>query len=245
MKHSRKSIRRLVKFFLSINLPEFIFHQTLTFCPPLADSVAAKKQLNLLLDNIHKRFEMGSLYVEERQKNGGFHYHVQFWFFDGCSIPCYPSLLERTLRAATFAAWEKQNGNTVSQCANPFYRRKPDLDYLIKEGVIEGGKGKLESGDTHWWGVRNRKLFEQNSRQISKEVIISEMKRLFWFNEHRGQLLVYNWKQLREERREWKNLYCGFDRPKNWEDYKKSEVGSSLAVSDRDFIVFRKSKRIH
>ena len=179
-KHSKDSVRRLVRLFLGLHPPVLCFHQTLTFCPPQLDASLAKVTLNRLLDNLTQRFPMmGVIYVEERQKNGGVHYHALLYFFDANKLPFAPSKMQEKLRCLIYRAWNGLSWKKLAKRANKMTQPNPDVDYFIKEARASRAVGKLGKGDSHWWGLRNRALFDQYSTVPSKAEVRAKMAEVF------------------------------------------------------------------
>ena len=176
---SERSAKRFLKLFLGIRQPRFCFHQILTFCPCQHDARIAKTALKLLLDNLHHRFEMASLYVQELQRKGGIHYHVFFLFFDGAQLPSAPTHVERTLRSAVFSAWRAPQGFRVIQRANRLYPWTLKPDYLVKQTRIVPADKVTARFDNRWWGFRNRALIKCNSSVVSIADLDGEYVRLF------------------------------------------------------------------
>jgi hypothetical protein len=169
-KYSRDSVRRFVKFLLSLEEPAFLFHQTLTFSPPVFDAVAAKVRLNKLLKN---RFIKGAIYVEERQKKDGVHYHVLFFFYMGSELPFSPSKMLAETRARVFETWNRYNGGGLSQKANEIKQRKLNfrtVEYLTKEVMF-----REEAAKTNWWGKHKAKLLISKSTLPTKQEIAQVM----------------------------------------------------------------------
>ena len=55
----------------------------------------------------------------------------------------------------------------------------PNVDYFIKEARASRALGKLGKGDSHWWGLRNRALFDQYSTAPSKAEVSAKMAEVF------------------------------------------------------------------
>ena len=179
-KHSKDSVRRLVRLFLGLHPPAYFFHQTLTLCPPQLDASLAKITLNRLLDNLTQRFPtMGVIYVEERQKRGGVHYHALLYFFDANALPFAPSKMRGKLRCLIYRVWNGLSLKKLAKRANKMTQPNPDVDYLIKEARASRALGKLGKGDSHWWGLRNRALFDQYSTAPSKAEVSAKMAEVF------------------------------------------------------------------
>jgi hypothetical protein len=168
-----------LKLILGLRQPRFCFHQILTFSPPESDAKTAKRQLGLLLDNLHHRFDMASIYVEELQRKGGIHFHVLFLIFDGMALPDAPSHVERTLRSAVFNAWNTQQGGRLVQRANRLFAWQMKPDYFVKQARVLAFAMPKDRPEKRWWGCRNRTLIRENSFAVSPEVIRSEYTRLF------------------------------------------------------------------
>jgi hypothetical protein len=233
MNHSRDSVRRLEKLFLGLRKPELCFHQTLTFSPPELDVCKAKKALNRLLDNLCGQFPgMAVVYAAERQRNGGVHYHALLFFFDETDFPfARPAMLPR-LRAEFFRAWNDLNGGRLARAANLMKTSNPNVNYLTKPAHPNGAK--IE----RWWGKRNGALLARNSGTPSKPAIRAKMS-----EKHPRVPLPLG---LRTDAREIARLKANIlevDFGGNaWEEFKRSETGERNAVSDAEYLEFRKRK---
>lgn len=122
---------------------------------------------------------MGVVYVEERQRKGGVHYHALLFFFDQSNLPFAPSKMEERFRTLVFRAWNRLNDGKLWQGANKLTVVEPDLGYLVKEARECRGRGKLAKGDSHWWGQRNGQLLANNSTEPDKKAVASEMAKIF------------------------------------------------------------------
>lgn len=176
---SEQSAKRFLRLTLRIRQPRFCFHQILTFCPPQTDAKAAKRQLGLLLDNLHHRFEMATLYVQERHKKGGIHYHILFLFFDGGALPSPPSHLASTLRSAAFSAWNGQQGDRLVQKANRLFAWAFRPDYFVKQARLSPAGDDGARYENRWWGFRNLSLIKRSTSPVAPADIRAEYIRLF------------------------------------------------------------------
>src|ERR1017187_10357628 len=159
---STRSVKRFIRFLLSINQPVFYFHQTLTSKKRIENSAEAKKLLKTFLDTLHNRFEMASLYVEERQEDGTVHYHVLFFIFDRNQLPVSEEKARGWMQKEVFKRWNKVNGDTLSAVANRLTRHQKDqrgLEYLLKGISVRKTQGRT----VNWWGCRNNTLIRANS----------------------------------------------------------------------------------
>lgn len=156
-----------------IKEPSACFHQTLTFSPTV-EQRPAKRLLNRLLDNIHHRFEVASVYIEGEHQNGAIHYHLLLFSFAKVS-----SGFERELRKALWQAWNGAQQLKLHPKANKF--KRGDLDfrdraytvtYFTKEITLADGKAET----LRWWGVRRRDLLKQHRKPVPPEVVLEALK---------------------------------------------------------------------
>jgi hypothetical protein len=161
-KFSRKSVRRFLKLWRQVRAASAEFHQTLTFAVPEFDLGAAKGRLSKLLDNIHHRFTVASLYVAGLHRSGAIHFHVVFLFFS-------PVSAEESEQFES-AVWDAWNGLNMGKChrnANEFRRadfhnRLKAIEYFLKDAPVE---------EKRWWGSRNNALIRDNSRAVTRAEI--------------------------------------------------------------------------
>ncbi|MGH7234128.1 MAG: rolling circle replication-associated protein, partial [Candidatus Saccharimonadales bacterium] len=111
---SRASVRRFIKDYLAIKATPYWFHQTLTFKDAKLDEKTAKGYLIALLDSLRKQFpKMPPLFVQERQRRQGLHYHVIFMLFGPQPLP--PEETRLVLEDEIFPRWKAIAGGKVVQ----------------------------------------------------------------------------------------------------------------------------------
>jgi len=237
MKVSRGSVRRFIRFFLAIEKPELCLHQTLTFWPPEKDEKRARTLFRNLMDNLHHRFRtMASVYVRERQANGGIHYHVLFYCFERETLPFPFSRMEEQMRALIFPIWNKMQNGRLIRKANRLTAVTPQASYFLK---------KLElspRGERRWWGCWNRELLQRHAVAPSRKAIDSQME--WYFGSERARLRrerllrhpaepkrgVFsraNVRFMKETTRE-----IAFE---SWAEYKARVAGLGRSVTDEEF----------
>jgi hypothetical protein len=171
-KVSSKSVTRFVKLWLEIEKPDAYFHQTLTFPPPERDFASGKEAVGKLLDNLHHRFEMASLYVAGRQKLGALHFHVLSFFYS----PVSPSA-QACFKQAVWTAWQNLHAGACVRDANRFFRRDEFLSDRLRTMGYFSKEVRLLEG--RWWGVRNYKLVRKHSRAVTRTEIKQAVDHLF------------------------------------------------------------------
>jgi len=120
----------------------------------ITDSAVAKVALKKLLDVLHKKLNVVTLYVEESQKRGAVHYHLFIFDYNGNELPSSEPKAEEFVRRVVFPAWNNIHAGTLFWKANPLrVHEKNDvsLGYFLKEKTIRSASG---NGDfkTNWWG---------------------------------------------------------------------------------------------
>lgn len=162
---SKRSIRRLVQLVTCLEEPSYIFHQILTFHPPVTNTASAKGQLDALLCNLHHRFNMASVHVRHLHKAGGIHYHAMFFFWE--KTPFAPSRMKSEFGTAVFNAWNKvQNGRLV-RAANRNAKHPTACDllkYLLRRVRVAAGPTKSK----RWWTYRNAGLLKSKAVRLSR-----------------------------------------------------------------------------
>ena len=170
------SLRRFLNVGLAVGEPTCWCHQTLTFKDEKHSIGAVKEPLNLLLDSLHKRFQMASLYTIESGENERLHVHVFFLFYDSLPFDC-EGWLEK-FRPVVFKAWNKLNGGRLRKAAN-VVETHPELDstYFIK--YVETLPRDVKKGreKANWWGVRNKKLLNQHRVPVDQERLKEIMRK--------------------------------------------------------------------
>lgn len=240
MERSRKSVRRFIKLYLGINDTPYRFHQTLTFKDNLIVSAKAKQKLNKLLDLLRKEFpQMPVLYVEERQKRLGVHYHVIFMFFG--SQPLTPEETRQRLLKAIFPRWKAINGGTLHQMGNQLkLSLKPwGLWYLLEGVKLSQGKSRRE----HWYGVRQDALIRANSHKVSAQDVSRAMRENFGSSKLRKPPIapprrVYTSQDISGMKSylDWTGSAVDMD------DVKRRDTGRKGKVSDEDYLRFLNGK---
>ena len=233
-----RSVRRLIRLFLSIRETPFTYHQTLTFGQDVQTSKQAKGYLEKLLGLLQKQFpSMATVYVEEPQQRGTPHYHVRFYFFNERDLPFSPSDMERKLRAEVYKRWADLRGDAVARRANPLKRSKMNkaesLHYLLKDVMPVTSKAR---GEVTWYGTRRNDLLKDNSTPISDDDLNQFFIKRFWKpNRQPGKRLMM--KDL-----QWDRAYLQLT-IEQWEKHKQRETGSKEPVSDSDFLGFVNERR--
>jgi hypothetical protein len=137
------------------------------------DYSKAKRTLDLLLDNMHHRFEMATVYTAGLHKTKGLHFHANFYFFPDSPLPFYPSRMERDFRTALFAAWERLQAGTSVHEANKMETYKNPSYFLKNLREVQGCR-RYKERRLCWWGRRNRKLIKQHSVPVSESAVDEE-----------------------------------------------------------------------
>ena len=120
---------------------------------------------------------MPALFVQERQRRQGIHYHVIFLLFGPQPLP--PEATRAQLSREIFTRWKAINGGTVEQHANWLTLRSKNmfgLDYLLK-GIDPTGTGLARA--THWSGVRLNQIIKANSNSVTKKEVSAAFRYLF------------------------------------------------------------------
>ena len=170
VKASRAITRRFIRDFLAIGETDYWFHQTLTFKDAKTDEKTAKLLLYRLLDSLGKAFpDMPALFVQERQKRQGLHYHVIFMLFGAQQRT--PEETRTMLADEIFPRWREIAGGKVVRNANQLKLRQKNLFalwYLLKGVEPTGDKTARQ---LHWHGVRKGKIITANARPVSNQEI--------------------------------------------------------------------------
>lgn len=134
-----------------------------------------KEPLNFLLDALHKRFQMATLYAIEKGKAKRLHVHLLFLFYGTSPFKCKDWLAK--FRPQVFNAWNKLNGGELSREANDAtIPDKLDPTYFIKYvQTLPRGKKKCREL-ANWWGCRNKKLLIQHRVPVDQDRLKAIMK---------------------------------------------------------------------
>lgn len=243
---SRKSIHRLIKRYLGLCSHDACVHQTLTFRENLQDRARAKKCLKRWLDNMHRQFEMASLWVEEEQERGAIHFHVILFPFGDAASQDTEAITE-----AGFRAWKAtvNSPRPLSRAANKVKVRPRNaslLIYVLGEVLpMEEFTGKPPV--TRWWGYRQNKLARKHWREPSKSEVAALFSEAFDTRVASQKALdkpakpkpqFYSINDLRREKADvdaWEQARQKID----WEWHKRRETGSKKPVSDNEFMDFK------
>jgi hypothetical protein len=240
IKCSIESAKRFIELFLGINATPYWFHQTLTFKDNLTDPKIAKGALKQLLDSLEKAFPDSScFFVQQYQKRQGIHFHVIFMVFGDQQES--PDGVRDWLSKEVFARWNTINGESLNRKGNEMKLREKNficLRYLTRE--VSPTTDPL-ARESHWWGIRNKKLIRANSAGVSKETIKKMYNELFPKPPKpapQAQPLpkVFTKQDLMR-------LKDYIDFQGSWEHFKKQELKTHKKVSNTDYLNFRNQER--
>ena len=249
MKISRAAVRRFIYFVRGIEPAKVHLHQTLTCNPPAFDGLVAKKRIKRLLDNLHKRFQMASIYVMEAHQSGAWHFHVLFLFYPENDLPCAPSRLNIDFRRDILTAWQRLQTGKVNPKANETNEvGEISLGYLLKSVEIAKPSEKLPRARFRWWEAWNQELLRRHKQPLDKEAA----KRDFpgWKPKAKrrraGKTSVPREPYLRRDMlRERGHVEAWLEargRGPDWETWKRQKTGRDKKVSDADFILFQNGR---
>jgi hypothetical protein len=187
-RYSAKSILRAMSLLASLNPPHLYYHQTLTFATE--DSVFATelsdKEAKTKLDGFIKSFlrlfpTVAIVWFREFQENDSPHFHLMFLIFKKEESPPYPEhlMLERFGREV-FRIWRRLNDGKVYYKANAMRARELDgktVDYFLK-GVRVAKEGTAPES-ARWWGKANTRILKENSKEVSRKMVIEDFHRRF------------------------------------------------------------------
>lgn len=183
---------------------------------------------------------MPALFIQERQRRRGIHYHVIFLLFGSQPLP--PEAMRAKLSTEIFDRWHAINGGTVLRQANWLTLRQKDLiglSYLLK-GVDPTGK-KLARA-THWWGVRLSGVLKANSLPVPKKEVSAAFR--FVFNRQtvaiRTPKPIERVKFTKDSIDYFKAYLRETGAAHDWKSYKRSICGKN--VSDDEFLVRMNSR---
>lgn len=240
MKCSRKSVENLIKTALGVAV-EHCVHQTLTFSPQVTSAVTAKAKLQRLLDNLHKQYQMGTIYVMEQHGNGAWHFHVLFLFFNAAGLPCAPSRLSKDFGKIVFDRWNALQGGKLTRLANRTRQYKRiEISYLLK-GIEVLPDQNAPRGEFNWWGTRNKSLLRQFACPVDSSklsIAIAPCLRPPKASSKTIEPQAYSRAQLKKDR-EWVETFCETAGAIDWETFKMSETGRKSPVSDEKFYRFK------
>ena len=169
-KCSRRSVRGFIKRYLAIEETDYWFHQTLTFKDNKTDATKAKTSLQTLLDLLRKQFpQMPALFVQERQKRLGLHYHVIFMLFGAQAKS--PEDVRKELSGEIYDRWNKINGGKLCRQANLLTLPEKGLvglAYLLKS-IDPTGKGLDRA--TVWHGIRLGKVLNAHYKPVTRKAV--------------------------------------------------------------------------
>lgn len=235
---SKESIKRFIKLFLSINPTPYWLHQVLTIKERMTDKELAKRFLKKLLDSLEKAYpQMATFFIQGNQNRLGIHYHLIFIFWGDQAES--PEDMRVTFGRDVFNRWNKIRGNTLRRKANLTKLREKDfrcIEYLLKNH-IRPTQDKLHR-ESHWHGIRNKKLILENSSPVTKEQVKQLYDELF------PKLL-----KPKPELEPLPRLYTkhdmqgikGYIEGRNkigWDFFKQCELRTKKRVSDAEYIDF-------
>lgn len=155
------ALKRFLEVALGLGAPVDFCHQTLTFKQEKASITEVKVPLYRLLDSVHKRFEMVSLYAIEWGKQKRLHAHVLFLFYE--TLPYNSKHWQKKFGSVVFKKWNQINGGALNRQANQMTRPKAlDPTYFIKHIQTLPRSGRKNRAPANWWGVRNKKMLNQH-----------------------------------------------------------------------------------
>ena len=256
VKCSIYSIKRFIKFYLSIKPSSCWFHQTLTFKEKIDDELAAKGRLKAMLDSLEKAYpQIASFFIQGLHKEHGIHFHIIFVYYGKVMEP--PERMAKMLGKEVFKRWNKINGLTLSREANRMILQEKNLkciDYLLSNHFYPVAKNKR--GKSVWHGIRNRKIFNQNSIPVvwgsvnqTYDQIFPTIKRVGAGIQGKDIKIIekvpkaYTWQQLKSEKD-----YISYNSEfgsggLDWEGFKKRELKTNGKVSDNAYLKFRNKER--
>jgi uncharacterized protein YcfL len=117
---SERSIQRFIKLLWGIQNQVVMAHQTLSFGENVTDAKNAKASLKRLLDSVHKRFRIASVFVQEKQEHErqAIHFHVLFFVFDKSGLSQSAEDARQELRRYVFHCWKRIQGGNANPNAN-------------------------------------------------------------------------------------------------------------------------------
>lgn len=240
---SKPSIQRFIKLWLSLKETPYWFHQTLTLGQQIEDFAVAKPILEKLFDSLEvemgKKYDMGAVYIMAHQNNGRVHFHVVFFFY---GMPAEtPEELASILRREVWKRWKKLNSGINHTGNRLTIRTKPDgLRYLAEHLTV--GKTTKEKGKPSWYGLRNKRLIEENALSVTTKRVRHEFDRFFPVVKPTTAVVVVTKqpKGVFYDRRKLADLkhYVDADGVYDWDSFKRVQTGRKGKVSDFDFINF-------
>jgi hypothetical protein len=238
VKVSKKSFCRFASVIFGLDEPAAYFHQTLTFPQKETNRRRAKNHLNRLLDNLHHRFSMISIYIEDLHDSGGIHFHLLLPLFGAT-----PRSTESHLRSAIWDAWNEAHGNKLHRKANPLIRRdiyfrdrNETIYYFTKTKLLLTQKAPV----MRWWGVRNRRLLRKHSKPVPRAKITDALERYKKIDKAADVVVkpvVYSPHDMLKLKAE-----IDADPRKDWDTHKRLVTGLAGKVSNQRFIDFMNGK---
>lgn len=176
---STASLKRFLNVGLALGDPVDFCHQTLTFRDAKESIAKVKIPLNRLLDSLHKKFQMVSLYAIEWGKEERLHVHILFLFYE--SRPSNSVHWLKKFSRVVFKRWNEINGGGLVKKANLTTRPPKGIDatYFIKEIRTLSRGLKKDRAPANWWGVRNKKMLNQHHGPVDQgklKEIMSHLK---------------------------------------------------------------------
>jgi hypothetical protein len=167
---TQSTMKRFLSVALSLGKPARFCHQTLTFKQEKRSIHEVKKPLNTLLDTLHKRHSMVSLYAVEWSQKHRLHIHVLFLFYE--SPPYNGKHWLNRFGREVFKAWNRLNqGELVRQANLTTLPEILDPTYLCKSvRVLKVGETKSRD-PANWWGLRNKEMLHRHAVPADKEQI--------------------------------------------------------------------------
>jgi hypothetical protein len=233
MTNARDKVRRFVRQFLSIQPPDYFFHQTLTFSETISDEKEAKRRLKRLLE---RSFFQGVLFVQEHHGKGGLHFHLPLYFYAKHGLPFSASRMRNGVASAVFSAWNEINGGALARGANRMTVWPPTfatVEYLTKEGRYSGTK---PDGDGNWWGTRNDKFL---IRRLPLKREVQQWMAMLYPRDRVPVGFRVTERDIQRERKSFIEVSLG-DAEREWEEFKLRQLGSEKVVSDAEYLEYRK-----
>jgi len=153
----------------------------------------AQRLFRALMDNLHHRFStMGSIYVRERQEEGGIHYHVLFHFFDAQALPFPRSRMAERMRATVFPIWNRMQNGGLARAANRLTVVKRSADYFLRKIELPLPGERSVRSKARWWGFWNQDLLRKNTVTPTRKSVDSEMEWHFDSERQRERVKRFN-----------------------------------------------------
>jgi hypothetical protein len=230
-----------VRLFLGVKATPYWLHQTLTFKGAVTDVEAAHGYLKRLLDSLEKPYPaMACFFVREHQQSLGIHFHVIFLFFGQQSLT--PEQIRQEFGAAVWGRWNKISGCMLARQANRMTLQQKNDDcirYLLKD--IEPTAQGLPR-ETHWNGVRRRRLIAANSTPVSSRQLRDYFNLLFPKGPKlQPQTASPAQQKFTKKSLEFMKADLEMQGTYEWADWKRLRAGRR--ISDDDFLDYLNSER--